>query len=83
MYKNDWKTVLDQVKDAFCLSVGIASVEAKYRHAEKFAKRVCYAHDVLQKIEGAALADKFEHTVVKFDYHLFNRLFKKLMKKEM
>lgn len=79
MYNNYWKSIMDEAHDAFCLSVGLASVEAKHKNSNKFAKRVCYAHDVLQKIEQAALDDKFENTVVKINHHLFSRLFKKLM----
>jgi len=83
MYKNNWETVLNEARDAFCFNVGMASVEAKYRHGKRFAKRVCYAHNVLQKIEKLAIHDKFNTTVIKYNFHLFNVLFKKLMKKEM
>ena len=79
MYKNNWETVLNESRDAFCFNVGLASVAAKYRDSKKFAERVCYAHDVLQKIEGDALDGKFDTTVVKFNWNLFNRLWKKLM----
>ena len=79
MYENNWVTFLNEARDAFCLNVGLASVSAKYRDNKKFAERVCYAHDVLQKIESVGLDGKFDTTVVKFNWHLFNRLFKKLM----
>lgn len=75
MYKNEWRLVMEIARDAFCISVGLASVAAKYEDSKKFAERVCYAHDVLQKIESAAL----QNTVVRMDYHLFRRLWKKLL----
>lgn len=81
MYKNNWVNILNEEKDAFCLNVGLASVAAKYKDSKKFAERVCYAHDVMQKIESVVLDGKFDTTVVKFNWHLFDRLFKKLMNK--
>lgn len=79
MYSNYWESIIEEARDAFCLNVGLASVAAKRKNSNMFAKRVCYAHDVLQKIEQAALYDKFKNTVVNIDWNLFNRLFKKLM----